>query len=73
MTILNLSPTMLIVCFLPALINLFAIYHAFRHDFSTIQEKMIWVLAATILPVIGGLLYIIFGIRRIIKTTPPAV
>ncbi len=47
-----------------ALPNLWAIYHAFHHTFPTPQERVIWVCAGMFLPVLGGLAYLCFGLRR---------
>lgn len=54
---------------LPALFNLFGIWHAFNRVFPTPQERLIWLGACVFIPVIGGLFYIIFGMRRAKK--PP--
>ncbi len=47
-----------------ALPNLWAIYHAFHHTFPSPQERALWVCAGMFLPVIGGLAYLFFGMRR---------
>ncbi len=52
---------------LPILPNLWSIWHIFKNDFATPQEKMIWVFVATFLPVIGGIVYILWGRRKVIK------
>ena len=49
---------------LPALINLWGIWHAFTHAFASSTERMGWVVACVFLPVIGGLAYLLFGLRR---------
>lgn len=52
--------------FLPAqLLNLWAIWHAFNHTFATPVERILWMCAGVFLPFIGGLAYVLFGIRRI--------
>lgn len=53
---------LLVVVF--ALPNLWAIYHSFNHTFPTPQERLLWVCAGMFLPVLGGLMYLIFGMRR---------
>ena len=54
----------LLVLGLLALPNLFGIWHAFHRVFPTPQERLIWIGACIFVPVIGGLCYLIFGIRR---------
>ena len=49
---------------IPILPNLWSIWHAFHREFPSIQEKQIWIMVATMLPLIGGLAYIFFGFRR---------
>lgn len=49
---------------LPVVINLWAIYHAMRHNFPKDGERGLWVALAIFLPILGGLAYIIFGLRR---------
>lgn len=55
------------VLVLPIVPNLWAIWHVYRHDFATPQERMAWLVAQIILPVIGGLGYFVFGRRRALK------
>ena len=49
---------------LPILPNLWSIWHSYKHDFDTPMEKYGWMLAGVMLPVIGGVLYLLFGFRR---------
>ena len=49
---------------LPAIINLWGISHAMRHIFPRENERTLWVAACIFLPVLGGILYLIFGLRR---------
>ncbi len=49
---------------LPILPNLWAIWHIFRCDFPTAQEKMAWLVAAMFLPVLGGIVYLLLGRKR---------
>ena len=61
----DLNPALLaIVLALPILPNLWSIWHSYKHEFSTPMEKYGWMLAGVMLPVIGGLLYLLFGFRR---------
>jgi len=57
-------PLALIILAVPILPNLWAIWHIFRRDFATPQEKMAWLAAAVFLPVLGGLVYLFFGRKR---------
>lgn len=50
--------------FLPALPNMWGIWHAFSHDFPTPTERLIWMMVCVFVPVIGGLAYLLFGLRR---------
>ena len=49
---------------LPILPNLWSIWHLYRHEFPTPQEKMAWIVAQIVLPVVGGVGYVLFGITR---------
>ncbi|HCF04745.1 MAG: hypothetical protein JG774_420 [Desulfomicrobiaceae bacterium] len=48
----------------PILPNLWAIAHIYRHDFPSSTEKMAWLVAQIILPVFGGIGYILSGRKR---------
>ncbi len=60
------NPVLIILILLPILPNLWAIIHIFRNDFDTPQEKMIWLGLAVFIPVIGGLVYLFLGRRRVV-------
>ena len=47
--------------------NLFGIWHAFHRVFPTSQERLIWIGVCVFVPVIGGISYLIFGLRRASK------
>lgn len=53
-----------------AIPNLFGIWHAFRRVFPTQQERLIWLGVCVFVPVIGGLAYLVFGLRRSRKWDP---
>jgi hypothetical protein len=53
-----------ILALLPAILNLWAIWHSYRRDFPTPAEKMAWLGVAVFVPVLGGLAYLIFGRKR---------
>ncbi len=55
----------LILLALPILPNLWSIWHAFHHSFSSAQERLIWVCVGVFVPVIGGIAYILFGRKRV--------
>lgn len=67
MPILQLSAWQLATLFLPALINLWAIYHAYARKFPTDQERLLWLGLSVAIPVLGGIIYLIFGRPRGIK------
>lgn len=48
----------------PILPNLWAIWHIFRCDFKTPQEKMAWLAASVFIPILGGLAYVFWGRKR---------
>ncbi|WP_045210651.1 PLD nuclease N-terminal domain-containing protein [Desulfonatronovibrio magnus] len=62
------NPVLIVLVLLPILPNLWAILHVFKNDFETPQEKMIWIALAVFIPVLGGLAYLVFGRRRVIKS-----
>ena len=49
---------------LPILPNMWSIWHVRAQNFATEQEKSLWFLLAVFVPVLGGIIYIIFGRRR---------
>ncbi|MDL2268271.1 PLD nuclease N-terminal domain-containing protein [Desulfovibrio sp. OttesenSCG-928-G15] len=49
---------------LPAIPNLFGIWHAFKRVFPSPNERLIWIAICVFVPVVGGLLYLAFGFRR---------
>ncbi len=53
-----------VILIIPILPNLWSIWHIFKNDFKTSQDKMTWVLIATFIPVIGGILYIFLGTKK---------
>ncbi len=54
----------------PIVPNLWSIWHVYNRDFPSVQEKMIWIGIAIFIPVLGGLGYLLFGMRRSKKTEP---
>ncbi|MDR2124572.1 MAG: PLD nuclease N-terminal domain-containing protein [Desulfovibrio sp.] len=54
---------------MPALVNLFGIAHAFRRVFPSPQERLLWMGCCVFIPVVGGLAYLAFGMRRALKPT----
>ena len=49
---------------LPILPNLWSIWHVRGHAFATDQEKALWFVLAVFVPVLGGIGYLLFGVRR---------
>lgn len=64
MYLTDLAAWQLALLALPILPNLWSIWHAMRHDFPGERERYIWVVVATMLPLLGGLAYLFFGLRR---------
>ncbi|MHC1710850.1 MAG: PLDc N-terminal domain-containing protein [Solidesulfovibrio sp.] len=48
----------------PILPNFIAIWHSFHREFPTHMEKMIWFLLAIFVPLLGGVVYLIWGRKR---------
>lgn len=49
---------------LPILPNLWSIWHAMHRDFPGDKERYLWVMLSMFLPVLGGILYLLFGLKR---------
>lgn len=60
----DLSGVQIVLIVLPILPNLWCIWHAAQHDFPGEREKYFWMLGGVLLPVLGGLAYLLFGWRR---------
>lgn len=68
MSLLQLELWQLAVVFSPLLIVFWSLWHISVRTFPTFQERYYWILFCSFVPVIGTLIYIIFGIRRSSKT-----
>ena len=66
----NFDIMTLILLFIPAIPNLWGIWHAYHRVFPTQQERLIWLGICIFVPVIGGLIYLVFGMRRAKKHIP---
>jgi len=55
------------VLLVPIFPNLWSIWHLYKNEFPTNQERAAWIVAQVILPVIGGVGYILFGRKRALK------
>ena len=64
MSLFSLEWWQIALLFLPALLNLWDIWHAFSHTFETPLERVLWMLACVFVPVFGGVAYVLFGWRR---------
>lgn len=51
----------------PIIPNMWSIMHLYRNEFPTQQERAAWIVAQVILPVLGGVGYILFGRKRALK------
>lgn len=60
----SLEPWQLALLFLPALLNLWGIWHAYHHDFPAPVERLLWMGLCVLVPVLGGLTYLVFGLSR---------
>ena len=61
---MGLSPLTLALLLIPALLNLWAIWHAFYHVFDSPQERLLWMGVGIFIPVLGGLFYFFIGRNR---------
>lgn len=59
-----MNPIYLPLLALPILPNLWCIWHAYKSEFNNPAEKVLWMVAGVFIPVIGGLAYLLFGMRR---------
>lgn len=57
----------ILILLVPMLPNFFAIFHAWRHNFPTPQERTLWLFCAVLLPAIGGIIYFVFGRKRVVR------
>lgn len=64
MILLSLQWWQLALIFLPALLNLWGIWHSLNHEFANPSERFLWVGLCIFLPFLGGLVYLVFGRRR---------
>ncbi len=64
MAILNLPLWQIALLFLPIIPIFWCIYHAATHEFPAPAEKYLWVFGSALLPILGALLYILFGYKR---------
>ena len=55
------------VLLVPILPNMWSIWHLYKNEFPTHQERAAWIVAQVVLPVVGGLGYIVFGAKRAVK------
>ncbi len=58
-----------LILMIPAIINLWCIYHAFSRVFPSAKERILWLAFCVCIPVFGGVIYFIFGRNRGVK--PP--
>lgn len=56
---------------IPIIPNLWSIWHAFHREFPSVNEKMAWIGIGVFVPVLGGLAYLLFGLRRSRKMSFP--
>lgn len=64
MLLTDLTGSRAALLLLPILPNLWSIWHAMHHEFPGEREQYLWTLGAVFLPLLGGLIYLVFGWRR---------
>ncbi|MGL4722830.1 MAG: PLDc N-terminal domain-containing protein [Desulfovibrionaceae bacterium] len=65
--LLELSLKEWIIILLPLLPTLWAIYHVWKSVFASQEEKILWLILTSLLPVLGACIYFLFGIWRVKK------
>ncbi len=60
-----------VLLLLPMLPNIWGIWHSGTRRFNTPQEQMGWISLNTLLPCLGGLIYIFVGRKRSMPPLPP--
>lgn len=61
----GLTPFEIVLYTLPIMLpNMWSINHVFRCQYPTPQEKMVWIALTVFVPVLGGIIYIIWGRKR---------
>ena len=60
----NLPAPVMAALLIPPIINIWAICHAALRFPSGPQERILWVMLAMFIPVLGGIIYLIFGMKR---------
>jgi len=50
-----------VVALLPMLPTFWSIWHIWGHEFSSPQQRALWLVLVVFLPVLGGLIYIVAG------------
>ncbi len=58
----------ILLILLPILPNLWSIWNIWTNSFKDYNQKIIWLVTAIFIPLLGGLLYIFIGHRYIIQT-----
>lgn len=51
----------LALAWLPMVPTFWSIWHIWNHSFPTFHKKMLWLILVVFLPVIGGIIYILWG------------
>ena len=61
----NLPAPVMAALLIPPIINIWAICHAALRIFpSGPQERILWVMLAMFIPVLGGIIYLALGMKR---------
>ncbi len=68
MQILQLEPWQILLVFSPLIFVFWALWHISTRTFQSVNEKYYWIVFCGLVPVIGALIYVLFGIRRSTKT-----
>ena len=67
MSLFSLEWWQLALLFLPALLNLWGIWHAFNHVFDTPLERVVWMMACVFVPCLAGVAYYFVGRKHASK------
>ncbi len=59
----------ILILFIPILPNLWSIWNIWNNSFKDYNQKVLWLVIAVFIPIIGGLLYIFIGRKQVLKAS----
>ncbi len=64
MSLIQLELWQIAVLFIPVIFIFWALYDLNQRNFKNITERYYWMLLVTFFPVVGALIYLLFGRKR---------